>query len=66
MAPMTLSEYLDKHSLTQMEFALLSGVKQATISEICRGVKAGSGHTWRRIMEATGGAVTPLSLENSG
>lgn len=56
---MKLREYLSAKTLTANEFGRRIGVSQAAVTRYASGARIPEPKTMRRIVEATGGAVTP-------
>lgn len=54
---MKLSEYLRQEDMSQAAFARLTGLSEATISQLCQEMYWPKRHTIAKIIEATGGQV---------
>ena len=58
----TLSEYLERHRLTEAAFSRMAGIAQPTINRLRRGERRPSADLARRIERATRGEVSAASL----
>lgn len=56
---MKLSQWLDEQGIHRIRFAMLAGISQPYVTELCQGSKWPSRDVAVKIMKATAGAVTP-------
>lgn len=61
---MTLQEYLEKHGITQAEFARRVGISDQTVCDFLAGRKAFSDETALKIEQATDGEIQFVDVKH--